>query len=466
MYEWLINQIQNNQFMSGAIGGSLFYAAINYARSIGFYIYYRMLNFFIREITVSSYDSTVIYNQLLDFVTSRVKHPQNIGIKSNISAHNATPNEYYDEDEDGNPLGNEKNILKPTLSYGRHWFWYNFYTFVRVSISVEEHHANTKSDIIKIQITSLFSRTIRNELSKLFIDNYQEKTRKPTMYEVGQYGIHSGKPNHRELDSIFIDEKIKDKINDALQSLEDNADIYKRAGMNRVLGIMLYGKPGTGKTSYIQALARATGRNIYYADLSQLCEAKITRLRNIQPNSFIVLEDIDSIPSFRKRDSSEKDQVDLSKILKMLDGVYLPDNTVIFATTNHFEKIDPAVKRFGRFDLHFEFEYADRELAEKMINYIDSSKLHLLDKFEYPISQAQVQAIILKSIKGYEDIPEKITPFIEDQPNQTLIENKIEENSESEVIEPIKLSRRYPPTRYSRGRIRRVRFARAKLMKK
>jgi ATP-dependent 26S proteasome regulatory subunit len=215
---------------------------------------------------------------------------------------------------------------------------------------------------------------------------------------------------------------------------------------------MLYGPPGTGKTSYIAGLARALGRSVYYVDFSTLVDQKASYLRRIKPNSFLVLEDIDTIPSFRVRDDKAPDQKDLGKLLKILDGVQLPDNTVIFATTNYIDRIDPAVKRFGRFDLHFELEYADKELATEMVNYIDPSKIDLVEGFTFPISQAEIQARVLKSAKGaaYE------------KPLEELVVNEEEEKDEDDdskikLGQPITLRQVDKMIAQRQGKIRRLR---------
>lgn len=417
--DWIQKEVATNQFFSAALGGSLFYSVFGYIRSTSGYFWRKFVSLFIREITVSSYYSSEIYDQLIDFLSKRISHPKNIEIKANYNRNT----DLYDDHDDDKP-----KELKTSISYGAHWFWYNWYTYVYAIIKTEEHHASSKSDVVNIHIYSLFSRTIRKEISDLFINSYTELINTSKHYELTEYGPSLLGNNLRNINSVFIKKEIKDAIDKSINSLVEKADVYKKAGINRTLGIMLYGPPGTGKTSYICGLAKSLNRSVYYVDFTKNVEGKAKHLSMIKPNSFLVLEDIDSVPAFRVRDDKSTQQKDLGKLLKVLDGAQLPDNTIVFATTNYIDKIDPAVKRFGRFDLHFEFEYADKELAIEMVNYIDSNKLHLLEELTFPVSQAEIQARILKSSIGLNYVPTEI-PIIETETQEEYEEEEEESKS-------------------------------------
>jgi len=402
--EWLKNEILTNQFFSAALGGSVFYTVLNYIRSyIGFF-YYKIKEFFIREITVSNYHNEEIYDQLLEFVSSRIRHPKNINIVRVSNQDN------IDEYEDFAPrlkalhkaLESDIKQLKHTITYGNHWFWYNWYTFISVSIKVEDHHANAKSDILNMRILSLFARFTRNEIYNKFAQEYQEDSSISKLFKINRYGSKFISLNTRQADSVFVSGNIKQHILNSINSLATNKSIYEKAGIKQVLGILLYGPPGTGKSSYILSLAKKLKRSVYYVDISNLSSDILDSISSIPANSFIVLEDIDRSPAFCIPDEvinvADTDVKSLPNILRLLDGTELKNNTVIFATTNYIDKIDPAVKRFGRFDLQFEFVKADKELAKQMIDYINPSAINILDEMEFPISQAEVQAKILKTI--------------------------------------------------------------------
>ena len=193
LIDWIQKEIATNQFFSAALGGSVFYSVFGYIRSVAGSLWHRFVNLFIREITVSSYNSSDVYSQLLDFVSSRVKHPKNIQINQRYGNKEISSEE---DDEDA------QKSLRTSISYGGHWFWYNWYTYVYLYIKTEEHHASEKSDIINIRIYSPFSRTLRKEISDMFINSYTEKANVSTCYEIGQYGSVNMGINNRKLEIV------------------------------------------------------------------------------------------------------------------------------------------------------------------------------------------------------------------------------------------------------------------------
>src|SRR5690606_10180375 len=123
-------------------------------------------------------------------------------------------------------------------------------------------------------------------------------------------------------------------------------------------GYLFYGEPGTGKTSMISALANHFTKNLAVLSLNsiktdeQLAEA----LANAPNNAFIVIEDIDACGVNVSRTHEEKQQgITFSGLLNALDGIITADETVIFMTTNHIDRLDPALIRPGRVDLKEEF---------------------------------------------------------------------------------------------------------------
>ncbi len=385
---WIQEQIANNQFFSAAIGGSVFYTFLNYGKVLFLNIYESITSYFTRNITVSSYRNQEFYQKVLLHFSKFINHPKNVEIKPNISS------------ESLSTIPETEKVLVKSISYGTHWFFYNWYTLIKINISTEQHHGD-KSDIISIEIVSIFPRYIRNLVLSKFNCDYIEENTKSKIFE---YSTSFGSfmevsTNNRGQDSVFIKSALKEKIELAIQKLDDKKETYEKAGINRKLGILLYGPPGTGKSSLILALAKKFKRSIYYLDPSTKNLRDKFGLKDIPANSFVVIEDMDCYTSFRNRTDNIGDvekQEDMPKVLKMLDGTNMADNIIFFATTNYLDKIDPAVKRFGRFDIQLELDLADKELATEMINYIDPSKLHVLDSLTFPISQAEIQAKILK----------------------------------------------------------------------
>jgi len=121
-------------------------------------------------------------------------------------------------------------------------------------------------------------------------------------------------------------------------------------------GYLLHGPPGTGKTSFTQAIAGALKLNICYLNLSNgnMDDDGLNRALNNAPSqSIILLEDIDGIFVARESVNQGRDGgVSFSGLLNALDGVRSQEGRILFMTTNHREKLDPALMRPGRADFH------------------------------------------------------------------------------------------------------------------
>jgi chaperone BCS1 len=122
---------------------------------------------------------------------------------------------------------------------------------------------------------------------------------------------------------------------------------YKRS-------FLLYGPPGTGKSSLAQALAGHFKLSISYLNLSDnIDDFCLNLLLNLAPKkSIVLLEDIDCLFEVRKN-SERVNSITFSGFLNAIDGVRSQEGRIIIMTTNHKEKLDPALLRAGRTDRSF-----------------------------------------------------------------------------------------------------------------
>ncbi|MBU3938046.1 AAA family ATPase, partial [bacterium] len=137
-------------------------------------------------------------------------------------------------------------------------------------------------------------------------------------------------------------------------------------------GMLLFGVPGTGKTMLAKAFAneadlpfiQTTGSEILSLELMK----KIFKKAREYAPSIIFIDEIDAIGS---RNGSGLDIL-INQFLTELNG--FSDNSeeqvFVIAATNLKEKIDPAILRSGRIDLHVEIDSLDREAREFFINQI------------------------------------------------------------------------------------------------
>ena len=118
----------------------------------------------------------------------------------------------------------------------------------------------------------------------------------------------------------------------------------------------------------------------------------------------MTFEDIDFYITKRNGDKDfmqyKRDAIQ-NQILQILDGSYSSDKVIYIATTNHIDKLDPALIRPGRFDLRIEMPWFDRSMAEEFLRS-RNSPLSILDNLSFPISPAKLQSIVIGEtfIKG------------------------------------------------------------------
>ncbi|SFK62129.1 AAA family ATPase [Methylocapsa palsarum] len=179
-----------------------------------------------------------------------------------------------------------------------------------------------------------------------------------SMFNAG--GCNGGlRRRKRALDTVFVDQAIKDRLVGRLTWFVGAEEWHSARGIPWKLGIILHGQPGTGKTSLIHALASDLGFDIkYIKSLHGLGEAFMSGTKN----DLFVIEDIDTIANGLNRDSPrERDGSNpfeglamfgspLHEILNSMDGMQTPDGLKFIVTTNHLDKLDPAIIRPGRID--------------------------------------------------------------------------------------------------------------------
>lgn len=188
-------------------------------------------------------------------------------------------------------------------------------------------------------------------------------------------------------ETLAMDPEKKEEILNDLVAFSNGKEYYKKIGKAWKRGYLLYGPPGTGKSTMISAMANHLNYNIYDLELTAIKNnSELRKLLTATSNkSIIVIDDIDcsadlTANRIKKDNNSTKEQdkyensVTLSGLLNFIDGIWSAcgQERIVVFTTNHLEKLDPALIRRGRMDMHIKLSYCTYEAFKILAkNYLD-----------------------------------------------------------------------------------------------
>ncbi|RDX49168.1 P-loop containing nucleoside triphosphate hydrolase protein [Lentinus brumalis] len=200
----------------------------------------------------------------------------------------------------------------------------------------------------------------------------------------------------RSPSSVILDPGVLELVLNDARDFLSSKKWYADRGIPFRRGYLLHGAPGAGKTSMIHTIAGELGLSVYILSLTVggLNDNSLKSLISHLPKSCIVLmEDIDaaftrsikrdildpeahppssSVPEDNGDASSnavremQTGGVTLSGLLNALDGIAAQEGRILFATTNSYGALDPALLRPGRLDLHVEFHLASTYQAKEL----------------------------------------------------------------------------------------------------
>mmetsp|Transcript_12113 Transcript_12113/g.13932 ORF Transcript_12113/g.13932 Transcript_12113/m.13932 type:complete len:491 (-) Transcript_12113:11-1483(-) len=231
----------------------------------------------------------------------------------------------------------------------------------------------------------------KSHLLQTLLDCIVEERRKETAYSPDRFNIYrfsapqriwrySHKAYGRDVESVVLPNETKSLLMEDLDDFlsEDNKAWYLKHGIPYKRCYLFYGVPGSGKTSIISVLASLHQRAVCFlspTDPEMNDDILRSAIQNLPERAIVVLEDVDALFT-RDRQVQTRNALTFSGLLNALDGVGSGMGQIFILSTNYRDRLDPALIRNGRVDLHIKFDYIKKPEAAEMfrIFYEDSTK--------------------------------------------------------------------------------------------
>lgn len=386
MFEAVWSYILQNQFLVGGLGTVIFGSLMYLARTVPMTIYTRIKSSFMSSLTVFDHESH--YTQAVRVLTQ-------YGFQS--------WNRSYTIRKDG----------QLDAGFGSFWAIYRGRVLRYSRILVEDKMKRYE----KLTIV-LFSRnkSLVESLSKEMIARPDDGTIQIAKLKYGGWD-HIGTKTKRPISSVMTNSDIRERIVSKVETFLNSKQAYIDKGLVYKLVILLYGPPGTGKTSLVAAIA-----SHFNLDLGIINSMSEVDGMECNPHMIVVIEDIDRLVHPTKTKQSQDNEaeddreVDVRKaydekhthtLLNTLDGISTPEGMIMFITTNHIDRIDPAILRSSRVDMRVEIPALDHVAMAELIY-----------RFDPEINRSEVaKQLVGRSMTGAE-----LQELLIQHPSSTVIE--------------------------------------------
>ena len=161
------------------------------------------------------------------------------------------------------------------------------------------------------------------------------------------------------VDDVIMPEETKREVTQMMRFIRKR-EKYEAIGARIPKNILLYGKPGTGKSMIAKAISNECNVHFMYRAGSEFARRyvgdspkeikKMFKEAREKAPTILFIDEIDALGKKRSEDTNGEDVKALTQLLTELDGFDTTDDVFLIGATNTLDLLDPALLRSGRFD--------------------------------------------------------------------------------------------------------------------
>jgi hypothetical protein len=211
-----------------------------------------------------------------------------------------------------------------------------------------------------------------------------------------------------------------ERLSSDLGRFLNNEQLYARIGIPWHRGYLLFGAPGTGKTSAARALAWLHRLDVYYLSLPSMpSDGDFAQLLSAVPDrSVLLLEDVDASHAAVSREDGGPQRMSASGLLNALDGIITPHGLVTIMTTNDRDALDPALVRAGRCDVVEEVGYLTDEQAARLVAAMTGRACPLPSLDGRTVAPAALVEVVKRHLDDLDAARSALVAYLRDLPRE------------------------------------------------
>lgn len=288
------------------------------------------------------------------------------------------------------------------IDNGEYFISLDPFTFLKLKINNTDATMNDRSNYMYLReyifnfygiYHNFWNKVIFNEIEKCRIKYLRTNNGRVRITSISDNKHERSYLVDASMNLLLFDQKIE--LLNLIKKFLLSKEIYNKYHIPYKLGILLYGKPGTGKTTFAIALSKYLQMPIISVSANSISKEKLDF-----DNCIILIEELDlccsnTILSDERIDNqSQTNESIIRSILLSIDSI--EDGCIIIATTNHIERLDERIIRSGRFDIKVEMKDFTKENAIEFIKKYDEDPDEILKLVDFTngINPADLQNIL------------------------------------------------------------------------